>query len=121
MVPVIPIFAMSCFRILVDFCQDTEMLIQKICWGQMGGRRKIHWKEWEVLCLPKAKGGLGFKDLCRFNEAKLAKQIWCLIQDTSSLFYHVFKAKYFPNIPILKLSLPRVCLLRKASYILEKS
>ena len=43
---------------------------------------------------------MSFKDLCKFNEAMLAKQVWRLIQDTSSLFYRVLKEKYFPNCSI---------------------
>ena len=73
------------------------MLIRKFWWGQRGDRRKIHWRKWETLCKPKLEGGLGSKDLCKFNEAMLAKQIWRLTSDTDSLFYKVFKAKYFPN------------------------
>ena len=45
----------------------------------MGDRRKIHWKKWEVLCQSKMEGVLGFKDLCKFNEAMLAKQGGSLI------------------------------------------
>ena len=63
----IPTFAMSRFRLPVGLCQDIEMLAHRFWWGQRGERRKIHWKKWEVLCKPKEEGGMGFKDLCKFN------------------------------------------------------
>ena len=71
----IPTFAMSCFRLPMGLCQDIEMLIQKFWWGQQGDRRKIYWKKWNVLCQSKVDEGLGFKDLCKFNEAMLANQV----------------------------------------------
>ena len=40
---------------------------------------------------------MGFKDLVKFNEAILAKQVWRLMSDDNSLFCRVFKAKYFPR------------------------
>ena len=40
---------------------------------------------------------MGFKDLVRFNEAMLAKQIWRLQTDRNSLLFKVFSTKYFPT------------------------
>lgn len=91
-----PTFAMSCFKLPVGFCHDIEVMICKLRWGQRGNRRKIHWKKWEILCQPKSKGGMGLRELGKFNETMLAKQVWRLIYDTDWLFYRVFKDKYFP-------------------------
>ena len=69
--------------------------------GQRGDQCKIHWKDWETLCKPKTLGGMGFKNLEKFNEVMLAKQVWRLLTDHTSLFYRVFSAKYFPNGSVL--------------------
>ena len=40
---------------------------------------------------------MGFRNSHAFNLAMLPKQAWRLTQDTNSLFYKVYKARYFPN------------------------
>ena len=47
-------------------------------------------------------GGLGFKEIEKFSEALLAKQVWRMINNPNSLCYRVFKVRFFPNRSILE-------------------
>ena len=66
-------------------------------WGDDEDHKRIHWQEWWKMCLPKAMGGLGFRDLQSFNLAMLVKRVWRLLSDLDSLCARVLRARYYPD------------------------
>ncbi|KAK5803057.1 hypothetical protein PVK06_030697 [Gossypium arboreum] len=88
---------MFCFLLPKALCADLKGIIAKFWWQKGRNRKGIHWCAWKDLCLLKEDGGLGFRDLAKFNVALLAKQGWRLVNYPTSLLARVLKAKYYPN------------------------
>ena len=64
---------MSCFKLPKGLVKELEVLIRKFWWGYYGDSRKVHWVNWKRLCEAKEVGGLGFKEIEKFNGSLLAK------------------------------------------------
>ena len=45
---------------------------------------------------------MGFKEIEKFNDALLAKQVWRMINNLDSLCHRVFKARFFLDFSILE-------------------
>ena len=43
---------------------------------------------------------MGFKEIEKFNDALLAKQVWWMINNPNLLCHHVFKARFFFRITL---------------------
>lgn len=98
----IPVFAMTCFDITKNLCEEINSMISKYWWAQQDKERKIHWLSWEKLTRSKKEGGLGYKDRYTFNLAMLAKQGWRLLTNPNTLCAKVMKARYYPNSSVLQ-------------------
>jgi hypothetical protein len=91
----IPTYSMSCFRLSKKLCKKLTSCVARFWWGGNEKKRKIHWKKWKDIAIPKENGGMGFRDFQLFNQAMLAKQGWRLITKPDSLCAKVLKGKYF--------------------------
>lgn len=63
---------------------------------------KVSWLAWEGMSMSKVRGGLGFKSLYGFNLALLEKQVWRYMNYPYMLVTRMLKARYFPNLHMLK-------------------
>ncbi|XP_062104285.1 uncharacterized protein LOC133815461 [Humulus lupulus] len=69
---------MSIFVWTQSVVKEVERLCRGFLWGVSGQRSKLHIPSWQKASLPKAYGGLGFRDGSLWNRSVLAKYIWAL-------------------------------------------
>ena len=63
-------------------------------WGGSQELKKIAWVKWDVICLPKEDGGLGIKDISKFNAALMGRRIWALSSNQNQLWARILTSKY---------------------------
>ena len=104
---VVPVYAMMVFKIPKNICKGVTNAISQYWWGDDNDHKRIHWQEWWKLCMPKGKGGMGFRDLQSFNMTMLAKQVWRLLCNPESLCARVLRARYYPDGKLLNARMKR--------------
>ncbi|GKV41862.1 hypothetical protein SLEP1_g49342 [Rubroshorea leprosula] len=69
----LPVFLMSVFLIPKGILLSIDKIRKSFLWGGGGDERKVNWVKWEKICKKKEEGGLGVRDLRKFNLALMGK------------------------------------------------
>lgn len=94
---------MMVFLLPLGLCQEMENLMNEYWWsGTIGAGKGIRWRSWAGLCMPKSKGGMGFRKLHETNLSLLGKQAWRLLTKPDSLVARVYKARYYSQSSFLE-------------------
>ncbi|KAL9437498.1 hypothetical protein AB3S75_023377 [Citrus x aurantiifolia] len=71
-----------------------DQLCRRFIWSGSAEHHKMSLLNWNMVCTPKSKGGLGFKKLEIMNQALIMKDNWSLITEPNKLSNQVLATKY---------------------------
>ena len=63
----IPIYFLSFFKIPKKVADKLVSLQRRFLWGGGPDKNKIAWVKWDIVCLPKEKGGTGHEGYKHFQ------------------------------------------------------
>ncbi|KAJ9671310.1 hypothetical protein PVL29_025144 [Vitis rotundifolia] len=92
-----PCYFLSLFKIPASVAAKIERLQRDFLWSGIGEGKRDHLVRWDVVCNPKAKGGLGFGKITLRNIALLGKWLWRFPREDSALWHQVILSIYGPH------------------------
>ena len=89
-----PTYFLSFFPIPAEIANRIEKLQRDFLWGGIGEASKLHLVKWADICKLLKFGGLGIRNLRRFNQALLGKWLWRYGAEVDHLWRRVIAVKY---------------------------
>ncbi|KAG7547885.1 Reverse transcriptase domain [Arabidopsis suecica] len=89
-----PSYTMTCFKIPTSLCKRIQSALTRFWWDANTEKKKMAWISWKKMTKSVKTGGLGFRDLQKFNDALLAKISWRIINNPTCLLSRVLLGKY---------------------------
>jgi exonuclease III len=90
----LPTYYLSLFPVPMSVANRIEKIQRDFLWGGMGDEKKLHLVSWNQVCRPLRAGGLGIRNVFKFNKALLGKWLWRYATEREALWYKVIKEKY---------------------------
>jgi hypothetical protein len=90
----LPTYFLSLFHLSAGVAAKIERIQRNFLWSGWGDSHLVHLVNWNIICEPIQNGGLGVKNLRRFNQALLGKWLWHYGTDGEALWREIVEAKY---------------------------
>ncbi|GKV26615.1 hypothetical protein SLEP1_g35880 [Rubroshorea leprosula] len=88
------VFWMSVYLIPKGILISIDKIHRNFLWGGEGEKKKINWVSWDKVCKQKENGGLGVRNLRKFNLALMGKWWGRLASSKEGLWREVMEGKY---------------------------
>jgi hypothetical protein len=94
-VAAIPSYAMSTFLFPDSICNSLDRHFKNFWWGFPKEKsRNLTLKSWRSICMPRAQGGLGIRDMKSTNLALLTKLGWTFLNEAPKVWVKQLYQKY---------------------------
>ncbi|KAL8508301.1 hypothetical protein ACS0TY_018771 [Phlomoides rotata] len=90
----IPIYCLSFNRIPKSVIKELIAIQRNFLWGGCEESRKTPWISWNTICKDKKLGGLGIRNLGRFNVSLLSKWIWRFLNEPYRLWARIIQSRH---------------------------
>jgi hypothetical protein len=90
----LPTYLLSLFPIPADMAKRIEKIQRDFLWGGLNDEVKLHLIDWDTVCSPISEGGLGIRNVRKFNQALLGKWLWRYAHEGEAWWRSVLVAKY---------------------------
>ncbi|XP_058774046.1 uncharacterized protein LOC131648283 [Vicia villosa] len=90
----IPSFHLSFYKAPGVVLKEIRSILSNFLWSGNVSKRSIHWVNWETVCKPKDKGGLGVRDVREINKELLLKWKWRILKEDKAIWCNFLDLRY---------------------------
>jgi hypothetical protein len=90
----LPAYYLYLFPVHMSVANRIEKIQRDFLWGGMRDEQKMHLVSWNQIYRPLRAGGLGIRNIHKFNRALLGKWLWRYATENEALWYKIIKDKY---------------------------